>query len=88
MDSKINQRSYFVDKLQNELGDIGNDRPVIRMFGITESGHSVMAHIHNFLPYLYVQLSDEFNPSDLNLTDLKKQLNHSFLRMTFPQEME
>jgi DNA polymerase delta subunit 1 len=28
--------------------------PVIRMFGITEEGHSVLANIYGFLPYLYV----------------------------------
>jgi len=33
---------------------------VLRMYGITEGGHSVMAHIHNFLSYFYVELSQEF----------------------------
>jgi len=34
--------------------DNGNDQAVVRMYGITDGGHSVMLHIHNFLPYLYV----------------------------------
>ncbi len=28
--------------------------PVIRMFGITEEGHSVLANVYGFLPYLFV----------------------------------
>ena len=29
--------------------------PVIRMYGVTEAGNSMMMHIHGFTPYLYVQ---------------------------------
>lgn len=28
--------------------------PVIRMFGITEEGHSVLTNVYGFLPYLFV----------------------------------
>jgi hypothetical protein len=27
------------------------------MYGVTEGGNSVMAHIHNFLSYFYVEVS-------------------------------
>ena len=29
--------------------------PVLRLFGVTEAGNSVLAHIHGFDPYFYVQ---------------------------------
>lgn len=28
--------------------------PVIRVYGVTEEGHSVFAHIHGFIPYFYI----------------------------------
>lgn len=28
--------------------------PVIRMYGVTEQGHSVFTHIHGFVPYFYI----------------------------------
>ena len=28
--------------------------PVLRMFGVTRNGNSVCAHVHGFLPYLFV----------------------------------
>lgn len=28
--------------------------PVIRLYGVTEEGHSVFAHIHGFVPYFYI----------------------------------
>lgn len=42
------------------------------MYGLTENGNSVMIHIHNFLPYLYVELKSEFqNISKNELDELK-----------------
>lgn len=75
---------FFI--VQLALADVGNEKPVIRMFGITEGGHSVMAHIHNFLPYLYVELNDKLG--ELNETDLKElriDLNKQFMKAIFPQ---
>lgn len=28
--------------------------PIVRMFGVTDSGNSVCCHIHGFAPYFYV----------------------------------
>ncbi|CAG0882897.1 unnamed protein product [Cyprideis torosa] len=35
--------------------------PVMRMFGITKTGHSVCCHIHGFFPYFYVLAPPEFS---------------------------
>ena len=34
----------------------GGDKPVIRLFGVTEEGNSVSAHVHNFTAYFYAQI--------------------------------
>ena len=34
--------------------------PVIRMFGITMEGNSVVAHIHGFTPYFFVPAQPDF----------------------------
>ena len=53
---------YIGDKLRpNE------EYAVLRMFGVTEGGNSVMVHIHQFLSYFYVELNDnlqtKYDPS-------------------------
>tara|TARA_R110002050_G_scaffold168720_2_gene300136 strand:+ start:2240 stop:2689 length:450 start_codon:yes stop_codon:yes gene_type:complete len=35
--------------------------PVIRMFGCTAEGHSVLARIHSFLPYFYIPVPPVWN---------------------------
>lgn len=42
------------------------------MYGITEGGNSVMAHIHNFLSYFYVELSEEFQDREWTNDDFMK----------------
>ena len=32
-------------------------RPVIRLYGVSAAGNSVCAHVHNFTPYFYVELT-------------------------------
>ncbi|KAL4224603.1 DNA polymerase delta catalytic subunit [Mactra antiquata] len=41
--------------------------PIIRMFGVTDEGHSVTTHIHGFTPYFFVPAYPGFN------SDLSKQ---------------
>lgn len=37
--------------------------PIIRVFGATESGQKVCAHIHGAFPYLYVEYEGSLEPS-------------------------
>ncbi|CAF1084651.1 unnamed protein product [Adineta steineri] len=38
---------------------------VIRLYGVTDEGYSVMAHLHGYIPYFYVNMpSDSFTTAD------------------------
>ncbi len=38
--------------------------PVIRVFGSTETGQKVCAHIHGAFPYLYIEYKGSLVPDD------------------------
>lgn len=38
--------------------------PVIRVFGATETGQKVCAHIHGAFPYLYVEYEGSLEPDE------------------------
>lgn len=38
--------------------------PVIRVFGSTETGQKVCAHIHGAFPYLFIEYQGSLNPDD------------------------
>jgi DNA polymerase zeta len=38
--------------------------PVIRVFGATETGQKVCAHIHGAFPYLYIEYTGSLIPDD------------------------
>ncbi|KAK2804541.1 DNA polymerase zeta [Onygenales sp. PD_10] len=40
--------------------------PVIRVFGTTETGQKLCAHIHGALPYLYIEYQGSLNPREVN----------------------
>jgi hypothetical protein len=66
---------YFIDlilSLAYLKQNTGFEHAVLRMYGITEGGHSVMLHIHNFLPYMYVEVSDDVTLTNENLEGIKK----------------
>ncbi|XP_067951635.1 DNA polymerase delta catalytic subunit-like [Watersipora subatra] len=47
--------------------------PIVRMFGVTMEGHSVMAHVHGFHPHFYVKAPPNFVSQDC--WDFKSCLN-------------
>ena len=38
------------------IGSTEGPVPIIRLYGVTAEGQSVLAHIHGFTPYFYVSL--------------------------------
>ena len=53
--------------------------PVLRMYGVNMEGNSVLAHIHGFLPYLYVPApAEDFNTE--NCKDFRFALNDAILK--------
>ena len=41
-------------------GNTSGPVPIIRMYGITMEGHSVLAHVHGFAPYFFVPAVENF----------------------------
>ena len=38
--------------------------PIVRMFGVNMEGNSILAHVHGFAPYFYVQAVKDFKQED------------------------
>ena len=55
---------HYIDSNSHAMLDLpapeGGVAPILRMFGLTMEGHSVLCHIHGFLPYFYVQAMKGF----------------------------
>lgn len=56
-------------------GDDGSEKPVIRMFGVTEAGNSVAAHVHNFTSYFYVHVIEPVSITNKDISDFQQTLN-------------
>mmetsp|Transcript_75821 Transcript_75821/g.158059 ORF Transcript_75821/g.158059 Transcript_75821/m.158059 type:complete len:1056 (+) Transcript_75821:103-3270(+) len=55
--------------------------PILRMYAVTESGNSVLVHIHGFDPYFYVPCANEAIASQPNL--FKESLEEKLKTMNF-----
>ena len=61
------ETDYTVAPTVSELA-MGNTEPraaVVRMFGVTKEGNSVVAHVHGFMPYFYVRAPPNMQPQDI-----------------------
>ena len=47
--------------------------PIMRMYGITNDDHSVMIHVHGFIPYFYVKIPSSFRKDRLQA--FQQQIN-------------
>ncbi|KAG2070221.1 hypothetical protein BDR04DRAFT_1100449 [Suillus decipiens] len=66
----------------DETTDYSNGSIVLRLFGVTEDGNSVLAYVTGFLPYFYVAVPRGFDESDLDAfaDQLNKQAQGNFVR--------
>ena len=53
--------------------------PVLRLYGVTNDGYSVLAHIHGFTPYFYVSLPASTDLSDSMLGMMRATLDQKVL---------
>ncbi|KAF6018928.1 POLD1 [Bugula neritina] len=51
--------------------------PILRMYGVTMEGHSVLAHVHGFHPYFFVKAPSGFQ--QMHCSDFKDCLNRKVL---------
>ena len=51
-------------QIDAEEGTIHGGRPTVNLFGVTETGHSVMLHVTDFQHYFYVAAPVSFKPAD------------------------
>ena len=52
---------YYIGKARPDMpGPSEGPMPVMRMFGVTFTGVSVLAHIHGFVPYFYIRAPKKF----------------------------
>ncbi|KAF1328474.1 DNA polymerase delta catalytic subunit, partial [Globisporangium splendens] len=56
----------------NANGTSNQNAAIIRLYGVTEEGNSVMMHVHGVLPYFYVVCPDTFD--DARCGDVRKAL--------------
>ncbi|KAH7924149.1 ribonuclease H-like protein [Leucogyrophana mollusca] len=69
---QINEERDVIIFQQIEVEEVGDgSTAALRMFGVTEKGHSVLAHINDFSPYFYVSA-----PSGLDISDIGGLVDH------------
>uniref|UniRef100_A0A8L0DTN2 DNA polymerase n=1 Tax=Oncorhynchus mykiss TaxID=8022 RepID=A0A8L0DTN2_ONCMY len=69
---------YYLGKLSWNPEPSQGNVPIIRMFGVTDSGNSVCCHVHGFAPYFYIPAPNGFT-SD-HLSEFKRELNSAVLK--------
>eukprot|EP00954_Amorphochlora_amoebiformis_P015850 1244306-Amorphochlora_amoeboformis.AAC.1 len=56
-----------LDYYTSSMNPRGSNEPVLRMYGVTTTGNSVLAHITGFDPYFYVCAWPDFDPHSSDL---------------------
>nr|KMM72103.1 DNA polymerase delta catalytic subunit [Coccidioides posadasii RMSCC 3488] len=56
--------SLCFQQIEAEEGPFSGDQTAVRLFGVTEAGHSVLLHVTDFKHYLYVAAPVSFTKSD------------------------
>lgn len=64
VDFSPDRDSLVFQQIEAEEGYLSGGRPTVKLFGVTENGHSVMLHVTDFKHYLYVAAPVSFTPKD------------------------
>lgn len=67
--------SEAFQQIEIEEAAEGKHGPILRLFGVTAKGNSVLANIHGFQPYFYIAAPSGFLNRDLD--PLKDVINVS-----------
>ncbi|KAG5342462.1 DNA polymerase delta catalytic subunit [Termitomyces sp. T112] len=72
----LNERTDKIvfQQIDVEESQEGGGPTKLRMFGVSETGHSVLAHITDFLPYFYLAVPRGFNREDV--IPFRQELNN------------
>eukprot|EP00968_Pinguiococcus_pyrenoidosus_P017990 scaffold1833_cov255-Pinguiococcus_pyrenoidosus.AAC.8 len=57
------------------VGATSGPVPILRLFGVTESGNSVCAQIHGFTPYFFASLPERYPATEEQREELMRDLN-------------
>jgi len=50
--------------------------PIVRLFGVTQEGNSVLCHVRGYIPYFYIEMPRGFDP--LTLDEFRDNINVRF----------
>ncbi|KAI0472102.1 DNA polymerase delta catalytic subunit [Xylariaceae sp. FL0804] len=56
--------NLIFQQIEAEEGTLSGGKATVKLFGVTENGHSVMTHVTDFKHYLYVAAPVSFTPKD------------------------
>ncbi|XP_052407697.1 DNA polymerase delta catalytic subunit isoform X2 [Carassius gibelio] len=69
---------YLGSAVAGMPGQVQGKVPIVRMFGVTDSGNSVCCHVHGFAPYFYVPAPHGF--TNAHLAEFQRELNSAVLK--------
>jgi DNA polymerase delta subunit 1 len=58
------------------VGSMEGPVPIIRIYGVTAEGHSVMTNIHGFTPYFYISFPSSIDLTESFMAQLRQTLDH------------
>jgi len=59
--------NYVGHHIPGMPGNKSGPKPIVRFYGVTSEGNSVLCHVHGFVPYFYVPAPPNFKPEDCQI---------------------
>lgn len=64
---------YYIGKSAETKSSL--ESSIIRIYGATQEGHSVLVHVHGFRSYFYVMKPKAFNATEKSIEQLRLALS-------------